>query len=179
MPNEPLNRNVTRLMIELLCRAGHSAEADRYRGLENLTMQQQHDIMVLLHRSWPKAPAPEFSEEEVAEMIFAPAAPLLRRMASTYSERRGQYGASEQRFATAMVALFPNGLHLQTHTDWVRYGIFHQIIAKITRYVKDWNAPNIDTIHDIGPYSAMLEAEDRRHYGAPPFHLKQNPHDQR
>jgi hypothetical protein len=115
------------------------------------------------------------TEDAVTAALF-PALPFLKRMADTYQERRDSYGPSEQRFADIMLAMFPNGLHLQTRSDWVRYGLFHQIISKISRYVKDFATPHVDSIHDIGPYSAMLEAEDRRTLNRPPFNFRSDDH---
>lgn len=230
MPNEPLERNVVRLMIELFCRTGHTEEADKYRGLEVLTTEQLHDMLVKIHRDLPVAMravtepqvndasralmrvlimaeaedrlAPDailrmlqqakdeimtlraerergrmdeqdehFDLSDAVKCLTHPALPFLERMAATYQERRATYGANEQTFADIMLALFPTGLHLQTRADWVRYGLFHQIVTKISRYVRSWSEPHVDSIHDVGPYSAMLEAEDRRHLHRPPFNF--------
>jgi hypothetical protein len=117
-----------------------------------------------------------FTTADATEAVMFPALPFLRRMATTYQERRASYGPSEQRFADIMLAMFPNGLHLQTRSDWVRYGLFHQLVGKISRYVKDFATPHVDSIHDIGPYSAMLEAEDRRTLNRPPFNFRSDDH---
>jgi hypothetical protein len=111
----------------------------------------------------------EFSGPEYELARSHPALPLLYRAASTYKERRAAYGASEQKFADIAMAMFPDGLHLRTRKDWVRYGMLHQIIGKLARYAKDFFIPHIDSIHDIVPYAAMLEAEDRRSLNQPPF----------
>lgn len=108
-----------------------------------------------------------FSMADEIEAERAPAAPMLARSLETYRERRRVYGESEQRFADTMMALHPHGLCLRTRADWVRYGIYHQIVGKLTRY--DFHNPHVDTVHDLQPYSAMLEAEDRRLLGLAPF----------
>ena len=111
----------------------------------------------------------EFSPAEYASAATHPALPLLERAAATYKERRGSYGPSEQRFADIAMAMFPDGLHLRARKDWVRFGLFFQIISKLARYTKDFFVPHIDSIHDVQPYAAMLEAEDRRALNQPPF----------
>jgi hypothetical protein len=109
-------------------------------------------------------------EPEAAEVARThPALPLLRKQARTYQERRAAYGPSEQRFADIAMAMFPQGLLLRERTTWVRWGLLQQIISKLARYTYDFNEPHVDSIHDIGPYSSMLEAEDRRLLGLEPF----------
>jgi hypothetical protein len=112
-----------------------------------------------------------FTTEDSAEAAMMPAAPFLRRALATYAERRGRYGASEQKFADVALAFFPHGLHLSTRPDWLRFGIFVQMMSKLCRYTNDWTDPHVDSIHDLQPYAAMLEAEDRRHLRRPPFNF--------
>lgn len=113
-----------------------------------------------------------FTVEDGKTAEAFPAEPIMRRMIETYHERRGTYGPSEQRFGEIMVAMFPDGLTLNTKHDWVRYGLFHQIVGKLSRYVKDFANPHVDSVHDIGPYAAMLEAEDRRGLERQPFFFR-------
>jgi hypothetical protein len=91
-----------------------------------------------------------------------PAGPELVAVMATCCERRASYGPSEQRFADMMVAMFPDGLTLTTHQDWVRYGIFHQLVSKLSRYCKDFHHPHLDSSHDFVGYGSMLAAEDRK-----------------
>jgi len=95
-------------------------------------------------------------------MKSGPAEKLLKQAVQTYKDRRSDYGDSEKRFADAMIVLFPNGIHLQTHDDFVRYGLITQVVGKLVRYVTMPYAGHVDSIHDLGVYSFMLEAEDRR-----------------
>jgi hypothetical protein len=111
-----------------------------------------------------------FTADEIREALANPAAPLLRRMLETYTERRASYGPSEQRFADVMLAFFPDGLTIERREDWVRFGLFVQIASKLSRYSRDFHEPHVDSIHDMGPYTAMLEAEDRRVLGMEPFY---------
>lgn len=78
-----------------------------------------------------------------------------------YIERRGQYGDSEQGFGRVMDALFPEGLTIHGHEDWVRYGLFHQMVGKVSRYANNFSTGgHSDSLRDIRVYSAMLQAED-------------------
>ena len=115
------------------------------------------------------APESPFTDEQWSVATSQPAIPILERMCETYHERRAAYGPSEQRFADVMVALFPEGLTLRSRTDWLRYGLFHQLIGKLSRYVRNFREPHVDSMHDLGVYAAMLEAEDRRALGMAPF----------
>lgn len=110
-----------------------------------------------------------FTIEDRALAQEFPAEPLLRDALTTYHERRAQYGASEQLFADVMTQLFPEGITLRTHDDHVRYGLFTQMVSKLCRYAKDFRHGHIDSVHDLGVYSFMLEAEDRRVQQQPPF----------
>lgn len=123
--------------------------------------------------------ADEFSAEDRLEVGFDPALPLMRRAIETRKDRRAQYGASEQKWAKVMGDLFPDGLHIQSPTDWIRFGILTQIVSKLCRYSHDPYVGHVDSIHDIGPYAHMLEAEDRRAQGLAPFERPPNPEDMR
>jgi len=92
----------------------------------------------------------------------APAIAPMREALATYAERRAVYGASEQMYADVMLALFPDGLALDTREAWVRFGLFTMIISKVTRYANDFKTGHVDSIHDLGVYAFMLEGEDRK-----------------
>jgi hypothetical protein len=96
-------------------------------------------------RGWPESDVPG---------LFATAA-------ETYLARRSVYGPSEEIFGAVMTAMFPNGLTLDSRRDWVRYGIFHQVVGKLTRYAADFSTGHVDSIHDAGVYAFMLEDKDR------------------
>jgi hypothetical protein len=51
---------------------------------------------------------------------------------------------------------------LETPDDFIRMGLFVQIVGKLCRYAQDFDRGHIDSMHDIGVYAFMLEAEDRR-----------------
>ena len=178
MPNttDDLERSYARALITLMRAIGLNAAAEtvadgRYTIHDVIVMCEAAttEITTLRARIQQLAPEEAFSAEDAATAALFPALPMLVNMAHTYEQRRGQYGPSEQRFADIMLSLFPTGLTLSTRSDWVRYGLFHQLISKLARYVKSWSDPHIDSVHDLGPYAAMLEAEDRRHLHRPPF----------
>lgn len=91
-----------------------------------------------------------------------PARQIILEAATTYAARRAVYGESEQRYAAIMSACFPDGLTIASHEEWVRFGLFTQIIGKVARYTNDFKDPHVDSVHDLGVYAFMLEAEDRK-----------------
>lgn len=162
----------------LLVLVGRSELADRTCGLATIPEEavavaiREARTRLELARSISDRTINEgFTQRDAEESVAMPALPLLRRSLETYQERRGTYGASEQRWADLMLALFPKGLTLTTRSDWVRFGIFAQIGSKLSRYTENFFKPHVDSIHDLQPYSAMLEAEDRRELRRPPFEM--------
>lgn len=151
------------------------AETD---GSGVVALVSRDELRALRQRRLP-SDSPEWLPEEIAEAAVDPALPLMQRAIATRINRRGAYGASEQKFANVMSDLFPNGLHLQRRQDWVRFGIFFQIISKICRYSHNPYQGHVDSMHDLGPYAHMLEAEDRRDQGLAPFERGPNPEDKR
>ena len=114
-----------------------------------------------------------WTDEEREDARYNPARPLLERALGTYSDRRGVYGPSEQKFADVMKALYPHGFILDRREDWVRFGLLTQIVGKLCRYSNVPNTGHVDSVHDCGVYAFMLEAEDRRAQQMAPF----NKHD--
>jgi hypothetical protein len=113
----------------------------------------------------------EYTEEQALHALTHPAMPMMMKALETYRTRRGTYGPSEQKFADVMLAFFPNGLTLSARDEWVRFGLFVQIVSKWSRYTNDFYRPHIDSSHDASVYGFMLEAEDRRSTKAEPFDL--------
>jgi len=87
---------------------------------------------------------------------------LLEKASDTFTERGDTYGDSVHRFGATMAALFPDGITLHGAQDWDRMGLLVQIVSKLTRYVNDFQTPHLDSIHDMGVYAFMLEAEDTK-----------------
>jgi len=87
----------------------------------------------------------------------------------TFRERNQSYGDNYLQHGKIMTVLFPNGIELKTVEDWNRFGIINMIIAKMTRYAQNWpdvNKVTIDSLHDLGVYSFMLESIDSFKWGA-------------
>lgn len=82
----------------------------------------------------------------------------LRNAANTYEERNKLYGDNYKNFGNVMEAMFPEGLLLNEADDWNRFGVFTQIVSKLTRYaVNLTDGGHTDSAHDMVVYSAMLE----------------------
>jgi hypothetical protein len=98
----------------------------------------------------------------------------MERGAGTYRVRNKRYGNNYKRFGEIMMALFPNGLTINSVEHWNRMGVIHMIIAKMSRYVTDPKKGHLDSAHDMGVYSFMLEELDAEAEGfdvSPPLPL--------
>jgi hypothetical protein len=96
-------------------------------------------------RGWPSSSVPD----------------LLGEAAKTYLSRRSVYGPSEVIYGKVMGEMFPDGLTLDSPRDWIRFGIFNQVVGKLCRYAADFKNGHVDSIHDAGVYAFMLEDKDR------------------
>ena len=83
---------------------------------------------------------------------------ILNTIAETYHDRQKRYGKSYLRFGAVASGLWPQGLRLDSHQDFVRHGILIQIISKLVRYA-DKPAGHKDSAHDMALYAAMLEEQ--------------------
>ena len=86
---------------------------------------------------------------------------ILDQMAATFRERNSIYGNNYINFGHIMLGLFPNGLTIKTPQEWIRLGLFVQIMSKNTRYAENFVKGHLDSIHDLGVYAAILESFDR------------------
>lgn len=87
---------------------------------------------------------------------------MLRESAATYEERNKLYGDNYKRFGSIMLELFPDGIELLTPEDHNRFGIFVQIVAKITRYAANFKTGgHDDSLLDNAVYSTMLRELDQ------------------
>jgi hypothetical protein len=86
---------------------------------------------------------------------------LLMRAAKLYEQRNIVYGDNYKRFGPIMALLFPNGIELKTADDFNRFGIFVQVVAKMTRYAENFNrGGHPDSLNDNSVYSMMLQELD-------------------
>lgn len=82
----------------------------------------------------------------------------------TFKERAAVYGDSYTRHGEVMIALFPDGLKLNTVEDFNRFGILNMQISKLIRYTQSWDDRHIDSSHDQGVYCFMQEELDRAYH---------------
>ena len=86
---------------------------------------------------------------------------MLRDAAAIYEERNKLYGDNYKRFGRIMKELFPQGLKLDGHDDFNRYGVFVQVVSKITRYAENFTrGGHADSLDDMAVYAMMLQELD-------------------
>lgn len=91
----------------------------------------------------------------------------LRSGAETYEERNAMYGDNYRQHGKVMMVLFPGGVTLCSVDDFNRFGVLNAKVAKLTRYVQNWNrGGHEDSLHDDMVYSAMLSELDEEIGGA-------------
>jgi hypothetical protein len=98
-------------------------------------------------------------KEKEIKMIKSPIE-CMEEALITFKERNKEYGDNYLNHGKVMAALFPNGLELKTVKDYNRFGIINMQVAKLTRYCQGWPKPHIDSVHDLGVYSFILESLD-------------------
>lgn len=84
---------------------------------------------------------------------------LLREGAELFEQRNALYGDNYKTYGAVMVAMFPEGLpDLVTVNDHNRFGLFVQLVAKLTRYGANLSSGgHVDSARDMKVYAAMLE----------------------
>ena len=86
---------------------------------------------------------------------------MLRDAANIYEERNKLYGDNYKRFGYIMKELFPQGLKLEGPDDFNRYGVFVQVVSKITRYAENFTrGGHADSLDDMAVYAMMLQELD-------------------
>lgn len=85
----------------------------------------------------------------------------LREAAEIYQQRAAMYGDNYLMHGYVMQGLFPNGITLQTVDDFNRYGIFVQMVSKLSRYANMFTrGGHYDSLDDNTVYSQMLREID-------------------
>lgn len=87
----------------------------------------------------------------------------MQKALDTFRERNKVYGDNYHQHGRVMMALFKEGVNLQTIEDYNRFGIVNMMVAKLTRYCQGWPKPHEDSVHDLGVYSFMLQALDNEY----------------
>lgn len=91
---------------------------------------------------------------------------ILNKAKKTYKDKSIIYGKSYKNHGKIMKGLFPQGIILETEEDFSRFGILNMIVGKLHRYCNsfqkkvDCKDSIIDSIHDLGMYSFILEELD-------------------
>ena len=84
----------------------------------------------------------------------------LEAMIKLYNERNAVYGSDYKENGILMDALFPDGLVLETPSDFNRYSILVHIVTKIGRYARNFSKGHEDSLNDLIVYTAMLAELD-------------------
>ena len=86
---------------------------------------------------------------------------LLKEKAKLYEQRNAMYGDNYKRFGAIMQLLFPGGITLANEDDHNRFGVFVQIVSKVTRYAAQFEVGgHPDSMDDIAVYAMMLQELD-------------------
>lgn len=89
--------------------------------------------------------------------------PIAARLSelSTLAEKKGQeYGDSYLLVGDALKALLPDGIRLQTVTEYRRFGVLVQIFSKLQRYCHNFEAGHPDSLDDLSVYAQILRELD-------------------
>lgn len=89
------------------------------------------------------------------------AADILAEMADTYRERNKVYGDNYKRVGEVMMALFPEGVTINTKEQFNVWHLFELMVVKLTRFANS-GLTHEDSIHDLAVYAAMVESLIRK-----------------
>lgn len=82
---------------------------------------------------------------------------VLQKMAATYEERQQQYGEAYLMTGKVLQVLFPDGIVLSSESEFNKWHLLDQIVAKLCRYAMSGKT-HADSVHDIAVYAAMIES---------------------
>jgi hypothetical protein len=100
-------------------------------------------------------------KEVEREMAKKTPADMLREIASIYDERKPMYGDNYKHVGKAMVALFPDGVHIPPGDaeTWNRLHFVMHMYSKLSRYCMNLQrGGHQDSLDDLAVY-AMLARE--------------------
>jgi len=85
----------------------------------------------------------------------------LKKLAELFEERNKTYGSNYKEIGFVLHALFPEGICVNSHEDWSRFGCLFQMISKLTRYVQNFESGgHRDSLDDLSVYAQMLSELD-------------------
>ncbi len=85
----------------------------------------------------------------------------LHDKANLFAERNAVYGDNYLRFGKIMMALLPNGIHLESESDMNQFTLFVQLVHKLSRYANSLGkGGHADSLDDNAVYSMMLKQSD-------------------
>jgi hypothetical protein len=97
----------------------------------------------------------------VDEFLMTPQE-FLELATQTQEEKEKQYGKNYEVHAEIMAKLFPNGISLVTIEDHIRFGVFTQIVGKLTRYGHNFKGGgHQDSALDSAVYWSILDSVDK------------------
>jgi len=82
---------------------------------------------------------------------------ILKEMARTFVRKNKRYGDNWEIIGKVLTALYPKGVKLTTHEDFVMFVWVAWKIGKLTRFTQTGQTHQ-DSIHDDGVYGSMIEA---------------------
>lgn len=88
-------------------------------------------------------------------------ADIMLEAVETFRKRNAQYKDGQNNVGGVMMALFPDGVTLKTKEDFIKWHLLELLVVKITRFANG-GLSHIDSIHDAGVYSFMIEKEVRQ-----------------
>ena len=85
----------------------------------------------------------------------------LKHLADLYEKRNVLYGDDYKRHGERMMALFPNGVVLDTPDDFNRFAIVQMLSSKLGRYSYNFfEGGHVDSLDDLSVYAQMLQELD-------------------
>lgn len=93
---------------------------------------------------------------------------IIKKAIQTHKKRSKTYNKNYYKFGEIMHAMFPLGLTIKGADMWSAFGLFFMMMVKISRNAESFAINkkfDIDTTHDTGVYSFILEEVIANLYG--------------
>jgi len=88
----------------------------------------------------------------------------FKHLESLYQKKNEAYGDAYNKFGDVMEKIFPNGLKVESRSDWIRLGLYIQFVEKILRIgnltfnsTKDNFESKQDSCDDLSVLSQMMK----------------------